>query len=164
MGIAKVENFTGDEEQPLILAGFLPFRLAMTAQAVSRLMSRACEERLGLDIPQSRVLCILAEQANLTAGVIDARSGLDRYEIEEAVSALALRGLLRRADGGFFLTADGHGLQAELASLALAAEAALVAGLAPEDVRSTHRLLGRLETAALKLSGRATAGEHCRPA
>jgi DNA-binding MarR family transcriptional regulator len=50
------------------------------------------------------------------------------------------------------LTPEGQRLHADIAPLALAYEAALLAGLEPQEVRVLKRLLGRLETAALRLS------------
>ena len=47
----------------------------------------------------------------------------------------------------------GRRLHAEIAPLALAYEAALLAGLAPAEVAQLKRLLQRLEGAAARLSG-----------
>jgi DNA-binding MarR family transcriptional regulator len=46
------------------------------------------------------------------------------------------------------LTAAGRSLYAEIAPLALAYEATLIAGLAPEEVELLKRLLARLQAAA----------------
>jgi DNA-binding MarR family transcriptional regulator len=54
------------------------------------------------------------------------------------------------------LTAEGAGLHAEIAPLALAYEAALIAGLAPEEVALLRRLLTRLQSAAGQLAGEAS--------
>ena len=51
------------------------------------------------------------------------------------------------------LTPEGAGLHTEIAPLALAYEAALIAGLSPEDVALLKRLLGRLQSAAGQLAG-----------
>ena len=51
------------------------------------------------------------------------------------------------------LTPEGAGLHAEIAPLALAYEAALIAGLAPEEVALLKRLLSRLQSAAGQLAG-----------
>ncbi len=44
-------------------------------------------------------------------------------------------------------------MYAEIAPLALAYEAALIAGLAPEEVKLLKRLLARLQAAAGQLAG-----------
>ena len=51
------------------------------------------------------------------------------------------------------LTQEGASLHAEIAPLALAYEAALIAGLAPDEVTLLKRLLARLQTAAGQLAG-----------
>ena len=53
------------------------------------------------------------------------------------------------------LSRDGRTLFAEIAPLALAYEAALIAGLAPSEVAMMKRLLSRLQTAASALAGEA---------
>ena len=142
-----------DPGDRLVLAGFLPFRLATAAQAVSRLIARACEERFALDVAASRAVCALAD-GTLPIAALPQITSLDRPAVESAVTHLEAHGLATRNGGEVALTSRGLEVHAELAALALAAEAALVSGLAPEDVRTMHRLLGRLEAAALKLSGR----------
>jgi DNA-binding MarR family transcriptional regulator len=51
------------------------------------------------------------------------------------------------------LTSEGASLHAEIAPLALAYEAALIAGLAPDEVALLKRLLMRLQSAAGQLAG-----------
>ena len=66
------------------------------------------------------------------------------------------RGRRFHADGRshvLALTLEGSRLHAEIAPLALAYEAALLAGLAPAEVATLKRLLSRLEAAAARLSG-----------
>lgn len=150
---------------PLVLADFLPFRMALTAQAVSHLIAATCEDRFGLTIPAWRVLCLLAEagatNAVETSGLdprdLAFRAALSDDQVREAAAVLIGRALLRReqGSGNLLVTDQGKAAHAELADLALAAEAALLSGLAPDEVRALHRLLGRLQSAALKLSGRA---------
>jgi DNA-binding MarR family transcriptional regulator len=51
------------------------------------------------------------------------------------------------------LTPEGRRLYAEIAPLALAYEAALIAGLTPDEVSMMRRLLLRLQSAATMLAG-----------
>ena len=53
------------------------------------------------------------------------------------------------------LVLEGERLHGEIAPLALAYEAALIAGLAPAEVALLKRLLNRLQAAALTLAGEA---------
>lgn len=145
-----------EAESPLVLERFLPFRLARAAEAVSRLIARSCEDRFGLTPAACRILLLLAEHGPLDQGELARRTGLTGPDAAAGLMLLVARRLTtaRAGSDGWVLTDEGHGLASPLASLALAGEAALLAGLSPQEVNSVHQLIGRLEAAALKLSGR----------
>jgi DNA-binding MarR family transcriptional regulator len=85
---------------------------------------------------------------------------MDKVTVSRAAQGLAKRRLVSRAehkaDGRshvLALSAEGRRLHAEIAPLALAYEAALIAGLAPGEVALVKRLLVRLQGAAGQLAG-----------
>lgn len=144
----------------LKLDAYLPYRLSVASNAVSRLIARAYEDRFGLTIPQWRVICVLAEEGGAIQGGIVTRTGMDKVTVSRAAQGLLQRRLLGRsdhhADGRshvLALTTEGARLYAEIAPLALAYEAALIAGLTPDDVALLKRLLSRLQSAADALTG-----------
>ena len=146
----------------LRLDAYLPYRLSVASNAVSGLIARAYEDRFGLTVPQWRLICVLAEDGGSTQGAIVARTGMDKVTVSRAAQGLSRRRLVDRsehhADGRshvLALTAEGARLHAEIAPLALAYEAALISGLAPEEVTLLKRLLTRLQSAAQALSGEA---------
>lgn len=148
----------------LKLDAYLPYRLSVASNAVSGLIARAYEDRFGLTIPQWRLICVLAEDGGRTQREIVARTGMDKVTVSRAARGLANRRLIRRsenqADGRshvLALSREGARLHGEIAPLALAYEAALIAGLAPAEVAQLKRLLMRLQSAADTLSG------SCRP-
>lgn len=147
-------------ETGLKLDAYLPYRLSVASNAVSGLIARAYEDRFGLTVPQWRVICVLAEDGGLTQVQVVARTVMDKVTVSRAAQGLVKRRLIGRSqnksDGRshmLALTAEGRRLHAEIAPLALAYEAALIAGLSPEDVTLLKRLLGRLQAAAGQLSG-----------
>jgi len=147
-------------EADLKLDSYLPYRLSVASNAVSGLIARAYEDRFGLSIPQWRVICVLAEDGGLTQGQVVARTVMDKVTVSRAAQGLVKRRLVARsdhhADGRshvLTLTEQGRGLHAEIAPLALAYEAALISGLAPDEVALLKRLLGRLQAAAGQLAG-----------
>jgi DNA-binding MarR family transcriptional regulator len=147
------------ESAPLVLDDYLPFRLSVASNGVSRLIARAYEDRFGLTVPQWRLMAVLAE-GDLTQQQVVSRTVMDKVSVSRAARELVARSLLARdmntADGRshlLTLTAMGRSLHAEIAPLAKAYEAALLAGLAPSEVATLKRLLLRLEAAASKLSG-----------
>jgi DNA-binding MarR family transcriptional regulator len=147
-------------EERLVLDDYLPYRLSVASNAVSRLIARAYEDRFGLTIPQWRLIAVLAEDGAMTPGAAVARTVLDKVTISRAAQALVKRRLVARVaheeDGRshrLSLTDEGLRLHAEIAPLALAYEAALLSGLAPGEVAAVKLLLKRLEAAAVRLSG-----------
>jgi len=147
-------------ERSLRLDAYLPYRLSVASNAVSGLIARAYQDRFGLTIPQWRLICVLAEDGALTQAQIVARTVMDKVTVSRAAQGLVHRRLVDRADHQadgrshvLALTAEGRRLQAEIAPLALAYEAALIAGLAPGEVATLKRLLSRLQAAAGQLAG-----------
>jgi DNA-binding MarR family transcriptional regulator len=150
-------------DHDLRLDAYLPYRLSVASNAVSGLIARAYQDRFGLTIPQWRLICVLAEDGGLTQVQLVARMVMDKVTVSRAAQGLLKRRLVARsdhhADGRshvLALTAEGAGLHAEIAPLALAYEAALIAGLAPEEVALLKRLLTRLQSAAGSLAGDAS--------
>ena len=144
----------------LRLDAYLPYRLSVASNAVSGLIARAYQDRFGLTVPQWRLICVLAEDGGLTQGQIVARTVMDKVTVSRAAQGLLKRRLVARsdhhADGRSHvldLSREGAGLYAEIAPLALAYEAALIAGLTPGEVELLKRLLARLQAAAGQLAG-----------
>jgi DNA-binding MarR family transcriptional regulator len=148
------------DEGELRLDAYLPYRLSVASNAVSGLIARSYQDRFGLTVPQWRLICVLAEDGGLTQGQIVARTVMDKVTVSRAAQELLRRRLVGRsdhqADGRshvLALTAEGARLHAEIAPLALAYEAALISGLAPDEVALLKRLLARLQAAAGQLAG-----------
>jgi DNA-binding MarR family transcriptional regulator len=151
------------QEAELRLDAYLPYRLSVASNAVSGLIARAYQDRFGLTVPQWRLICVLAEDGGLTQGQLVARTVMDKVTVSRAAQGLLKRHLVGRsdhhADGRshvLALTAEGASLYAEISPLALAYEAALISGLAPDEVSLLKRLLTRLQSAAGHLAGDAT--------
>jgi DNA-binding MarR family transcriptional regulator len=149
-------------EEALRLDSYLPYRLSVASNAVSGLIARAYEDRFGLSIPQWRLICVLAEDGSLTQVQIVTRTMMDKVTVSRAALGLVKRRLIGRSqnkhDGRshvLTLSPAGQSLHAEIAPLALAYEAALIAGLDPTEVGLLKRLLSRLQASASQLAGAA---------
>lgn len=143
----------------LQLDRYLPYRLSVASNAVSGLIARAYEDRFGLSVPQWRLVCVLAEDGGLTQVQIVARTVMDKVTVSRAALGLVKRHLIARSQNRMdarshvlALTEAGRALHAEIAPLALGYEAALIAGLLPDEVDLLKRLLGRLQSVAVQLS------------
>jgi len=147
--------------EALVLDDYIPYRLSVASNAVSRLIARAYEDRFGLTIPQWRLMAVLAEKP-MTQQQLVVRSSMDKVTVSRAAHGLVTRHLVGRAaheaDGRshiLTLTDQGRALHADIAPLALAYEAALLSGLTPAETETLKRLLMRLESAAGKLADEA---------
>jgi DNA-binding MarR family transcriptional regulator len=150
----------------LKLDGYLPYRLSVASNAVSRLIARAYEDRFGLTIPQWRLIAVLAEDGPLTQQAIGARTVMDKVTVSRATQGLVKRRLVQRAphdiDGRshrLALSKAGSRLYAEVAPVALEYEAKLLEQFDPAAVEGLKQLLVHLEQVAEKLA----AGDNAPP-
>ena len=147
-------------DSALRLDGYLPYRLSVASNAVSRLIARAYEDRFGLTIPQWRLIAVLAEDGPLTQQAIGARTVMDKVTVRRATQGLVKRRLVQRAphdaDGRshhLALSKAGERLYSEVSPVALEYEARLLQQFDPAAVEELKRVLRHLESAAEVLSG-----------
>ena len=150
-------------DSALRLDGYLPYRLSVASNAVSRLIARAYEDRFGLTIPQWRLIAVLAEDGPLTQQAIGARTVMDKVTVSRATQGLVKRRLVQRAphdaDGRshhLALSRAGERLYSEISPVALEYEARLLQQFDPAAVEELKRVLRHLESAAEVLSGAGT--------
>lgn len=139
----------------LELEKFLPYRLNVAAEAVSRALSRLYAERHGIGIPEWRVVATLGQYARMTAKEIGAHSRMHKTKVSRAVAALEDKDLVRREPNEDdrreeFVTLTPRGRQAydDLAPRALAFEQALDRAIGDQERRRLDRLLRQLEASA----------------
>jgi DNA-binding MarR family transcriptional regulator len=150
---AAVAGAQVDEAPRLKLDTHLPHALGATAIAVGRLIARAYEARFGLSVIEWRLMALLAEIGPAGEAEVFARAAADRPVARRAVRALGRRGLARAGAGTLALTPEGRRVYEEIAPLAIAWEATLVAGLSPGEVTALKLLLKRVRAAAERLGG-----------
>jgi DNA-binding MarR family transcriptional regulator len=146
-------------DSALRLDGYLPYRLSVASNAVSRLIARAYEDRFGLTIPQWRLIAVLAEDGPLTQQAIGTRTVMDKVTVSRATQGLVKRRLVERAphdaDGRshhLALSKAGERLYGEVSPVALEYEARLLQQFDPAAVEELKRVLKHLESAAEVLS------------
>jgi len=144
----------------LHLDDYLPYRLSVASNRVSRLIAKLYQDRFGLSIWQWRVLAILGAQTGLTAGQVAKRAAMDKMAVSRAVSALLARGLVLRKTAKhdarariLSLSETGAGIYTEIAPLAREQEQHLLAGFSADDVEAATRFLLALEARAVELAG-----------
>lgn len=144
------------------LAGFLPYQLSVTSNAVSSLIAERYRKRFGLKIPEWRVMAVLgdAEAAGreLTQRALTAATVMDKVAVNRAARVLEDRGLIARlpnpGDGRshlLALTAEGRAIHAEVMPLARATERELLEGFGDVEEAALRDLLARLRARAMRL-------------
>ena len=143
----------------LRLDDYLPYRLSVAANEVSRLVARAYEDRFGVTIPQWRILANLAEHGPLTPLEIGRWTVMDKVTVSRAAHGLLQRGLLERRKNGedgrshiLAMAAEGEALYAHVAPLAKKLERALLDQWSPQDLDRLHDQLKRLQQTASVLA------------
>lgn len=144
----------------LKLDDFVPYRMAVTSSAVSRMVARTYDARFGLSIPEWRLIALLKEDGPSAQQHLVARSGMDKVTVSRAAQALTKRRLIDRSphenDGRshlLALTEEGEALHAEVAPAAMRMETDLLSTLRPEDIAKLKELLRKIEASALRLGG-----------
>jgi len=146
--------------RPLLeLERFLPYRLNIVAESVSRALSRLYAERYGIGIPEWRVIATLGQYERMTAKEVGAHSRMHKTKVSRAVAALEGKGLAARTlneddmrEAFLTLTERGRRIYRDLAPRALAFERALDAGLGARERAHLDALLRKLEARAQELA------------
>ena len=135
----------------LDLDRFLPYRLDILADSVSRALSTIYKRRYGLGVPEWRVLAHLGQYAPITAKAIGAHSRMHKTKVSRAVAELERLGLVTRAGSDtdarealLSLTAKGCAAYDDLAPKAAAFERELLASLNAADRTALDRAIDRL--------------------
>jgi len=147
-----------NEAPTLRLDRFLPYRLSVLANRVSRALERLYAERHDLSVPQWRVLAVLAETPDLAANQVAERTAMDKVMVSRAVRGLLRAGRLSRevdpADrrrATLRLSKRGRRVYHAIVPAALGLEAALLAGMDAGERDALDRLLSDMTRRALTL-------------
>lgn len=137
---------------PLDLSHFLPYRLSVLANTVSRELAGLYAERFGITIPQWRIIAVLGQHANVTADFVCGRTAMDRVTVSRAIAGLVARRLLLRRRSTtdrrcaqLRLSAAGQRIYADIVPLARDYEARLLSGLSDTARRGLAETLTALE-------------------
>ncbi len=143
----------------LLLERFLPYRLSVLTNTVSRSLARSYEERFGLSNPQWRVMAVLGHESELSANQVAERTVMDKVSVSRAVATLVAHGrVLRSVDPQdrrrslLRLSRSGRAVYRRIVPLARAYERELVAALGARERRMLDGLLERLTDQANELA------------
>ena len=133
------------------LESFLPYRLSVTTNRVSRAFAAHYEQEFGISIPEWRAIAVLGAFAPLSSNEICERTAMDKAKVSRAVATLLKRGLIAReaheTDQRLIqltLSKAGRKVYEAIIPRARAIEAEVTKGLSRADVAALHRILDRI--------------------
>lgn len=142
----------------LVLEDFLPYRLSILSNRVSRAIAARYAKTFDLTIPEWRIIAVLGRRTGLTAKEIAEATEMDKVAVSRAVARLtASKRVQARADAEdarrqiLSLTSQGESVHARIAPIALAAEEKLLRALNACERRELELILDRLLAAAREL-------------
>lgn len=145
-------------DKPLKLEEFLPYRLSILSNTVSRAIASSYSERFELSISEWRVIAVLSRFPGISAAQVAERTAMDKVAVSRAVSRLVDAGRVQRdfADADrrrsiLALTKDGHAIYKEIRPIALHYEDTLLKGLSETEKQQLDALLTKLINAAENL-------------
>jgi DNA-binding MarR family transcriptional regulator len=150
---------------PFDLDAFLPYRLSVVSNLVSRLFARRYAEEFGLSIAEWRVMAVVGADGTANAAAVRARTGMDKAKVSRAVAGLLARRLMKRvAHRGdrrvdpLALTVAGQRVFDAIVPRARALEADLAAGLPPEGRAALESALRHIAARAAAMGADAGGG------
>ncbi len=145
----------GKANRPLVLEEFLPYRLSVLTNRVSRAIARQYGARFGLSIPEWRVMAVLGRFAPASANEVCERTAMDKVRVSRAVSRLKRSGLIDHATdvedrrrSVLRLSSEGWRIYRRIVPFARALEAELIAALTPAERTALDKLLAKLHARA----------------
>jgi len=139
----------------LRLREFLPYRLSVLSNTISRRIAELYDREFGLSIWQWRVMAVTGDTPGISATDIGQRTAMDKVAVSRAVAGLIELGYLERKaseeDGRrsrLYLTQTGQSVYDEIVPMALAEEQALEAVLSEEERNELTRLMEKLASSA----------------
>ena len=142
----------------LVLERFLPYRLSILSNRISRAIAGRYAKTFNLTIPEWRIIAVLGRRPGLTAKDVAEATEMDKVAVSRAVAKLvaakrvsaAIHNQDARAQS-LSLTSQGEALHARIAPIAIASEQRLLAALSASERAQFDALIDRLLGAAREL-------------
>ena len=141
-----------DPESPLLLEAFLPYRMAVTGNRISKAFAREYEKTFGLGIPEWRALAVLGRFQPVSSNEVSERTAMDKAKVSRAITRLIASGLITRrtnpADQRLLkltLSRKGRKVYDRIVPRALDWERRLMDGLDQQERAMLKSLLNKLD-------------------
>lgn len=146
------DALSGGELGPFVLEQFLPFRLSVLANRLTRMVARLYGKQFGLTAPEWRTMAVLGRYGAMTANDVVERTAMDKVRVSRAVARLVAAGhITRRSDtldrrrAILDLTVPGRATYRQIVPLVRALEEELLAEFASAERAALDQSLAKLE-------------------
>jgi DNA-binding MarR family transcriptional regulator len=147
-----------DDGELLQLEEFLPYRLSILTNRISRQLSNLYAQRFELSIPEWRVLAMVARHPGASAELVCRKTAMDKVAVSRAVARLLQSRRLERkyaADDKrrtvLRLSAQGQRVYRRIVPLARKFETEVISDLTQRDRNDLQRVLAKLDAAVARL-------------
>lgn len=148
--MSQMDDQTHNDDR-LELARFLPYRLSVLSNKISRAIAERYSATFQLSLPEWRVMAILGESPNISAAEVADRTAMDKVAVSRAVKSLLECGRVERQYSSedkrrsvLALSEDGRAVYREIVPLARAYEADLLGHLSASDHETLDRVIDTL--------------------
>ena len=139
-------------ENSLHLGEFLPYRLSVLSNRISRAIADGYEEQFQLSLPEWRVMAVLGGEPDLSAAQVAERTAMDKVAVSRAVNKLLESGRLERhfspedkRRSVLALSEEGRKIYREVIPIALGYESKILDKLSEPEKLALMSLLNKLE-------------------
>ena len=158
MASAPSRRRSDPASERLVLERFLPYRLSILSNRISRAIAKRYAKTFSLSVPEWRVIAVLGRRPGLTAREVAEATEMDKVAVSRAIARLVTaRRVVAEIDATdarrqpLWLTPQGEKLHERIAPIALAAEEKLLASLSAREAMMLDGLVDKLLTAAKNL-------------
>ena len=145
----------GVSDAGLRLGEFLPFRLSVLSNTISKQIADRYQSAFGLTLWQWRVMAVVGEREGVSASGIVAHTAMDKVAVSRAVTGLIEQGRLKRvtaSDDGrrshLHLTAQGQDIYDQIVPLAQAELDRIASSLSHQEMAQLNQILTKLAAQA----------------
>jgi DNA-binding MarR family transcriptional regulator len=157
--VAGKPGKTRANDDRLDLDGFIPYRLSVMQQEVSRAIARVYAEKHDLMRHDWRVMAALGGGQPLSANEVCQRTNMDKVQVSRAIARLKQKGLVtQHRDAGdrrrssLRLTKPGESIYRDIVPAARAREAELLSVLGATELKQLDKLIEKLYRRARDLN------------
>lgn len=147
-----IQKGTRAADRVFVLEDFVPFRLSVLANRMTRAVARVYMQRFHLAAPEWRTLAVLGRFGPMSANTVVEHTAMDKVRVSRAIGRLLELGhITRKTDADdrrrviLELTASGHSAYRQIVPRALAVEDDMLAALSADEREALDTVLTKLE-------------------